>query len=38
VKTYPGEAVFAGNQVFIKRLVLMPEDDDAEGGHAENSV
>ena len=36
VQTYPGQTVFAGNQILVKRLVLMPEKNDAEDGHGWN--
>src|SRR5436309_3201388 len=29
----PGQAVFARDQVFVKRLMLVPEDDDAQNRH-----
>src|SRR2546422_11553707 len=29
----PGQTVFARDQVFVKRLMLMPEDDDAQNRH-----
>jgi hypothetical protein len=25
----PGQTIFAGDQVFVKRLMLVPENDDA---------
>ena len=30
----PRQAVFASDQVFVERLMLVPKNDDAEGGHA----
>ncbi len=33
VQSRPRQAVFARDQVFIKRLVLMPKKDDAQDGH-----
>jgi hypothetical protein len=31
----PGEAVLSRNQVFVIRLMLMPENDDAQNGHGQ---
>src|ERR1051326_149408 len=33
VQAYPGQAVFAGDQIFIKGLVLMPKDNNAKHRH-----
>jgi hypothetical protein len=31
----PGEAVLSRNKVFVIRLMLMPENDDAQNGHGQ---
>jgi hypothetical protein len=33
VQANPGQTVFRGNEVFIKGLMLVPEDDDAKDRH-----
>src|SRR5207248_568887 len=33
MEAYPGQAVFAGHQILVERLVLMPEKDKTQGGH-----
>jgi len=33
VQARPGQAIFARDQIFVERLVLMPKQDDAQGGH-----
>jgi hypothetical protein len=37
VQSRPRQAILAGDQVFIKRLVLMPKKDDAQDGHGWSS-
>jgi hypothetical protein len=37
VKARPRQAVLTRNQIFIKRLVLMPKKDDAQRGHVWSS-
>jgi len=29
----PGQAILTGNQVFVERLVLMPQQNDTQGRH-----
>jgi hypothetical protein len=36
MQTHPREPVFAGYQVFVKRLVLMPKKYDSQRGHVSN--
>jgi hypothetical protein len=38
VQAHPRQAIFACNQVFIKGLVLVPKDYNAEYGHGKNLV
>ena len=33
VQPHPGQAIFAGDQILVERLVLVPEKDDAQGRH-----
>ena len=33
VKPYPGKAVFSGDQILVKRLMLVPEYDNTQDGH-----
>ncbi len=33
VQAHPGQTVLAGNQILVKRLVLMPKKDDPQGRH-----
>jgi hypothetical protein len=33
VKAGPGQTVLSRNQVFVKRLVLVPQDNDSQLGH-----
>ena len=33
MQAHPGQAVLAGDQILVKRLVLMPENHDAQDGH-----
>ena len=37
VQTHPWQTVFARNQIFVERLVLMPKKDDAQGWHCGNA-
>ncbi len=33
VQPNPGKTVLTRNQIFVERLMLMPENDDAQSGH-----
>jgi hypothetical protein len=35
MQPHPRQAIFSGDQVLIKRLVLVPQQDDAQGRHEE---
>jgi len=35
VQTDPWQTVLAGNKVFVERLMLMPQNDNAQNRHAE---
>ena len=33
MQAHPGQAIFAGHQILVERLVLMPEKNQTQGGH-----
>src|SRR5260370_21066759 len=33
MQAHPGQAIFASHQILIERLVLVPEEDETQGGH-----
>jgi hypothetical protein len=33
MQAHPGQAVLSGDQILVERLMLMPQDNDAQNGH-----